>query len=70
MKRSHTIKIEDLQNSLSEGLIQEISQEQAQKIAGGFCPDPPNPPNKPTTFIANLLSSNPPGDPEKPVSAE
>ncbi|MEY2832634.1 MAG: hypothetical protein RLZZ574_1892 [Cyanobacteriota bacterium] len=77
MKRSHTIKIEDLQNSLLEGSIEEISQEQAKKIAGGFCPDPPNPPNKPpknsTTFIAsntNLVSSNPPGNPQKPISYE
>jgi hypothetical protein len=35
MKRSHTIKIEDLQNSLLEGSIQEISQEQAKEIKGG-----------------------------------
>jgi hypothetical protein len=48
MKRSHTIKIEDLQNSIEEGSIEEISQEQAKKINGGFfigdvpkCPDWP-----------------------------
>ncbi len=35
MKRSHTIKIEDLQNPLSEGSIEEISQEQVKKIKGG-----------------------------------
>lgn len=35
MKRSHTIKIKDLQNSISEGSIEEISQEQAKKINGG-----------------------------------
>jgi hypothetical protein len=35
MKRSHTIKIKDLQNSISEGSIEEISQEQIQKISGG-----------------------------------
>jgi hypothetical protein len=35
MKRSHTIKIEDLQNPLLEGSIEEISQEQAKKINGG-----------------------------------
>ncbi|MEN9518820.1 MAG: hypothetical protein RLZZ381_1408 [Cyanobacteriota bacterium] len=37
MKRSHTIKIEDLQNPLLEGSIEEISQEQAKKINGGVC---------------------------------
>jgi hypothetical protein len=38
MKRSHTIKIEDLQNPLLEGSIEEISQEQAKKINGGVFP--------------------------------
>jgi hypothetical protein len=51
MKRSHTIKIEDLQNSLSEGSIQEINQEQAKKINGGRyifpCACPPEPPSWP-----------------------
>jgi hypothetical protein len=51
MKRSHTIKIEDLQNPLLEGSIEEISQEQVKKIKGGIgnrkC-SPPDPPfNKP-----------------------
>jgi hypothetical protein len=40
MKRSHTIKIEDLQNSISEGSIEEISQEQMRKITGGSNPYP------------------------------
>lgn len=47
MKRSHTIKIEDLQNSISEGSIEGINQEQVKKIKGGFCPPafcPPDPP--------------------------
>jgi hypothetical protein len=54
MKRSYTIKIEDLQNSLSEGSIEEISQKQAKKINGGIsifcCPYPPGNPPKPPTI--------------------
>jgi hypothetical protein len=50
MKRSHTIKIEDLQNPLSKGSIEEISQEQLKKINGGggsyLCPPEP-PESKP-----------------------
>jgi hypothetical protein len=35
MKRSQTIQIEDLQNLLAKGSIEEISQEQIQNISGG-----------------------------------
>jgi hypothetical protein len=35
MKRSQTIQIEDLQNLLSKGSIEEMSQEQIQNISGG-----------------------------------
>jgi hypothetical protein len=57
MKHSHTIKIEDLQNSLSEGSIEEISQKQAEKITGGWCitdpvkPWPPKPPKKYEDYV-------------------
>jgi hypothetical protein len=46
MKRSHTIKIEDLQNSLSEVSIEEISQEQAKKVNGGSSNQQEEPPER------------------------